>query len=332
MTSRGSAAFRQRHPSPTSFVRLLFALCVAAMLPGAAYARPLDAPVWGVHVCTLPHYDAARLVCRQRDTTLSTGAFADAQLSITGRSGARFTSDTIAANLLMRGRDGATAMGSITLSVGTADTARSLPLVDAFMAFGVEPLAGRTYVVQATERDGSQTISLGSASFTLRPSAIAPALVPPSGNPSVVVVKRYGAALRASASSEAPIETILPCGTRVTLISQHQGWYRVFRASPTAIGWVGGLRVAMAYPAPTYSCAGAVTYQVGDRVRTQVPTGCLSLRSSPSRQASYAHCVANGHIYVITNGPIEVAGEDWFGVYSSSTGGGWSLARYLQRV
>jgi hypothetical protein len=285
-----------------------------------------------VRVCTSAHYDPAHLLCLRSDTALSTGAFADAELSITGRSGARFTSDTITLTLLMATGGGTTAMGNLVLSVGTGDTARSLSLVDAFLGFGVEPLAGRIYMVRATEKDGSAVMPLGTAIFTLRTSSIAPAQVPPSGNPRAVVIKRYGAALRAYPSSEAPIQTILPCGAQVTLMSQGQGWYRVFVASPTAIGWVGGARVALLRRTPAYSCAGAVTYQVGDHVRTQVPTGCLSLRSSPSRQAPYTHCVANGHLYVITNGPIEVAGEDWFGVFSPSTGGGWCLARYLSRA
>ncbi|MGH2409300.1 MAG: SH3 domain-containing protein, partial [Chloroflexota bacterium] len=263
------------------------------------------------------------------DTALSTSAFADALLSITGRSGDTFTSNTITLTLLLRTQNRSVPMGSIILSVGPGDRARSLPLVDAFISFGVEPLTNRTYIAEATEKDGIREIPLGSARFTLLPSAIAPDLVPPSGNPSLVVIKRYGAALRAAPSSDAPILSILPCGAKVTIIGQHQGWYRVFKTGPAAIGWAGGLRVALVGSAPAYNCAGAVTYQVGERVRTHVSTGCLSLRSSPSLQAPYAHCVANGHSYVITNGPIEVAGEDWFGLFSPSTGGGWSLARYL---
>lgn len=329
---RDITAFRLWRRAPRVFARLLLVLSLAVLVPGAALARSAGAAVWGVHVCTQHHYDSARLVCRQSDPALSSGDFADAQLSISGRGGAAFTSDTLTLSLLLVSGNSTTTMGRLVLSVGTGDTTRSLPLVDAFMAFGVEPIAGRTYEVQATEKDGARAVPLGSMLFTLRPSPIAPALVPPSGNPRVVVIKRYGAALRAYPSSDAPIQTILPCGTQVTLINQSQGWYRVFQANPTRIGWVGGLRVAMVGAAPAFSCAGAVTYQVGDRVRTQVPTGCLSLRATPSRQAAYAHCVGNGHIYVITNGPIEVAGEDWFGVYSASTGGGWSLARYLYRA
>jgi hypothetical protein len=293
-----------------------------------------DASGWGVHVCTGSHYDPARLVCRQSDIALSTSAFANAQLSITGRSGAKFTSGTLKLTLVTRTHTGDIPLGNLILSVGSGDNARSLALVDAFIAFGVEPSASRTYVVKATEWDGADTIQMGSAIFTLRRSGIAPALVPPSGNPRVVVTKRHGAALRANPSSDAPIQVIVPCGTQLTLVGQTQGWYRVFKTKPAAFGWVSGLRMTPLGSAPAFICAGAVTYQVGDRVRTHVPTGCLSLRSSPSRQASYAHCVANGHIYAITNGPIEVAGEDWFGVFSASTGaaGPWlaiSIGRSL---
>ncbi|MGH2388276.1 MAG: SH3 domain-containing protein [Chloroflexota bacterium] len=330
--TRGNSAAWQRQRFPGSFARLFAVVCMAMLLPGTAHARSVGASVWGVHVCTGAHYDAARLVCRQSAKALSTGAFAGAQLSITGRSGAKFTSGTLRLTLLTRTHAGAVPLGKLILSVGPADHTRSLALVDAFIAFGVEPSAGRTYVVEATERDGSSDILLGSAAFTLRPSGIAPDQVPPAGNPRLVVIKGYGAALRVNPSSDAPIQVIVPCGAQLTILSQSQGWYRVFRSSPAAIGWVGGLRVAPLAGAPAFSCAGAVTYQVGERVRTHVPTGCLSLRSSPARQASYAHCVANGHIYAITNGPIEVAGEDWFGVFSPSTGGGWVLARYLSRA
>lgn len=328
----GSLAAWRRQRCPGPFARLCFVVCLAIVWPGIAQARSLGASLWGVHVCTGSHYDSAHLVCRLGDTALSTSAFATAQLSITGRSGAKFTSGTLRLTMLSRTRTGDLPLGNLILSVGAGDTARSVALVDAFTAFNVEPSAGRTYVVKATEQQGADTILLGRAIFTLRRSSIAPALVPPSGNPGVVVTMRYGAALRANPSSDAPIQVIVPCGTQLTLVGQTQGWYHVFKTKPAAFGWVGGLRVAPLGSAPAFSCAGAVTYQVGDRVRTHVATGCLSLRSSPSPQAPYVHCVANGHIYAITNGPIEVAGEDWFGVFSASTGSGWSLARYLQQA
>ncbi len=150
----------------------------------------------------------------------------------------------------------------------------------------------------------------------------------PTGTSTLVVIKRYGAVLRAHPSSDAPIEGTLPCGMDLSMLDAASGWYHVTTKSAMT-GWVGGLRVTVLSSKPQYSCADAVTYPVGTHVSTYVPTGCLSLRSEPSRQAPYAHCVANDHIYVITNGPIEVRGEDWFGVYSPSTDGGWSLAKYL---
>jgi hypothetical protein len=63
-----------------------------------------------------------------------------------------------------------------------------------------------------------------------------------------------------------------------------------------------------------------------------VPTGCLSLRYSPSRTARYDSCVSNNHVYTIENGPIEVSGDDWFEVWSPSTGDGWTLAQYLYAI
>ncbi|MGH2410550.1 MAG: hypothetical protein ACRDGS_09300, partial [Chloroflexota bacterium] len=208
------AAFWRRR-SPGSFLRPLLVLCLAALLRGTAHARPAGAAAWGVHVCARSHYDPTHLLCRKNDTALSTSAFASAQLSISGRSGGSFTSDTLTVTLGMRTQSGVTAMGSTILSVGTGDTARSLPLVDAFISFGVEPLANRIYVATATERAGTRDIPLGSAVFSLLPSSISPDLVPPSGNPSLVVIKLYGAALRAYRSSDAPIQSILPCGAKV---------------------------------------------------------------------------------------------------------------------
>lgn len=51
--------------------------------------------------------------------------------------------------------------------------------------------------------------------------------------------------------------------------------------------------------------------------------------SPPTYKAAYHYCVRNFHDYTVINGPIEVAGEDWFGVTSRSTGSGWVLAMYL---
>ena len=142
----------------------------------------------------------------------------------------------------------------------------------------------------------------------------------------LVVSLPYGAALHLYPSSDAPDLVNLGCGTRLTVLGSTSGWYHV-EVTDGPAGWVGAARVAVGAVRP--SCSNVVTYQVGERVITQVASGCLSLRRTPSRQASYTHCVANGHVYTITTGPIAVAGEDWFGVWSLSTGAGWSLALYL---
>lgn len=74
----------------------------------------------------------------------------------------------------------------------------------------------------------------------------------------------------------------------------------------------------------------ALSIHVGEYVETYVATGCLSLCATPSRSAATLTCVSNGHAYVIVNGPLDPGtGEDWFEVYSSSTGGGWALAEHL---
>lgn len=76
-------------------------------------------------------------------------------------------------------------------------------------------------------------------------------------------------------------------------------------------------------------CAGAITFQIGQPAITRVQSGCLSLRTDPSRDAAFTHCVSNGHVYTLVNGPLAVDGEDWFEVTSPSTGAGWCLAQFL---
>ncbi len=228
--------------------------------------------------------------------------------------------------LEQRTADGFAELGRLSLDVGLADTVTTLQLRTAFTRLGVQPLVGTTYRVEADETNGSQQLLLGVAVFALR--AAAPAVVTSGGTQALVIIKQYGAALRSYPSSDAPIQTTLSCGARVASFDLQNGWYHV-RTAAGSVGWVGGARAAPVAGAPTYNCSNAITYQVGTRVVTHVASGCLSLRATPSRQATYAHCVPNGHVYVIINGPISVAGEDWFGVFSSSTGSGWSLANYL---
>jgi hypothetical protein len=119
------------------------------------------------------------------------------------------------------------------------------------------------------------------------------------------------------------------CGTVLPVIDSNSGWYEVQWAGNAV--WVGGARVAI-LGAGSSSCSNARTFQIGDQVVTYVPTGCLSLRYSPSRTAGYDSCVSNNHVYIIENGPIDVGGDDWFEVWSPSTGDGWALAQYLYTI
>jgi hypothetical protein len=143
----------------------------------------------------------------------------------------------------------------------------------------------------------------------------------------VVVVKQYGAALRVAPSSEADIVVTASCGETLSVVSARDGWYEVYTRAQYL--WVGGARVADVARPPAFSCREAVTFQVFDTVETFVVTGCLSLRAFASRTAPFEYCVTNGHRYTILNGPIEVAGEDWFEVWSAETGSGWVLAQFI---
>ncbi len=149
----------------------------------------------------------------------------------------------------------------------------------------------------------------------------------------VTVVKQYGAALRSVPSSDARIKVMLGCGAYLQVLGENSGWYYVSYTddvTPTTTGWVGKARVGSANTPLTRICANAVTFRIGEHVYTQVATGCLSLRVSPSRSAVYHYCVSNYHDYVVVNGPIGVAQDDWFEVTSRSTGTGWALAQYLR--
>lgn len=149
-----------------------------------------------------------------------------------------------------------------------------------------------------------------------------------AGLPDVLVVTmQYGAALHQAPSSDSPIAVTASCGEYLSVVGAQDGWYRVY--SRAIYLWVGGARVADASLVASPDCSNAVTYQVDDWVSTSVPSGCLSQRSSPSRSASYTHCVENGTIYQIASGPIASGGEDWFEVWSADNGGGWMLAQFL---
>jgi S1-C subfamily serine protease len=197
------------------------------------------------------------------------------------------------------------------------------------VSFGLTDAQGLNFAVAATHARALAS-SAGTATVPPSPTVIRSTPMPSAGGRTVVVARQYGAAIRASPTSDARIVTILPCGTLLRVVSSSQGWLRVTTETPPrSEGWVGEARTADAGIAPAVDCRGAVTFQVNDQVLTRVQTGCLSLRDAPSRSAAILRCVENGTRYTILNGPVEVSGEDWFQVQSPALGTGWSLAQFL---
>lgn len=150
------------------------------------------------------------------------------------------------------------------------------------------------------------------------------------------VVKPLGAAVRSAPSSAQAnnIHFVADCNDVFPVVGTNGPWIQVWATgSPFGtsgdFGWIGSARVAVGPDPPPVNCAGAVTYQLGARVVTSVPSGCLSLRERPSRNAEYEHCVGNGHLYYVINGPMEVSGEDWLEVFSDATGRGWVLGEFV---
>lgn len=142
------------------------------------------------------------------------------------------------------------------------------------------------------------------------------------------VMKPHGAAVRVAPSSDATIMFHKPCGDLWPVLAQQRGWVRI--QTDAGPGWVGGARVAVGSPPPWADCSNARFLYTTAYVTTFVPTGCLSLRDRPSREAAILDCVSNGHLYLVTDGPFDPGtGEDWFEVYSPATGSGWALADHL---
>jgi S1-C subfamily serine protease len=165
---------------------------------------------------------------------------------------------------------------------------------------------------------------------TLPPPTASTRLEPP---PTMITInKKYGAALRASPASSAPILVNAGCGVTLPVTQSQGGWYQVTVFGVTA--WVGAAR---GVPGPAVAagvCAGAPVppYQMGDVVRSQVASGCLSVRPEPSSNAPVTECVPNGYRFVLVNGPVETQGQDWFGVANATTKlNGWARTDFLVR-
>jgi len=203
--------------------------------------------------------------------------------------------------------------------------------------WGIERAGGR--VVQgvnfAIPSDLAQGFVESARTGQLQPAATAPtefAAVPlPTGV--LVVNKRFGAALRSQASSDAAVVMMIGCGQAIEKLEETAGgWFRV-RAGGS-VGWVGSARVEAGSYVPAGTCAGAPLppYGLGEIVRAQVQSGCLSIRPSPSTSSAIRACLPSGHALRLTNGPIFTDGEDWYAVSSVTSGqSGWTRAVYLVR-
>jgi len=142
------------------------------------------------------------------------------------------------------------------------------------------------------------------------------------------VSKRFGAAVRAAPSSDAPALFNAGCGDVFPVMVIQGGWVQVqTEAGPS---WIGGGRVVVGGAPASVDCSDERFFGLATSATTAVTTGCLSLRARPSREAAMLGCVENGHMYTIIDGPFDPGtGEDWIRVSSPSTGTGWALAQYL---
>jgi S1-C subfamily serine protease len=193
------------------------------------------------------------------------------------------------------------------------------------------PVQGINFAIPADlAQSFVQSARSGQLVATASPTPIPP---PVTTGPVLVVNKRFGAALRASPSSDAAIVASVGCGQPLEQLEERAGgWFRV--SAGGLQGWVGGARVQPGSVAPAGACAGAPNppYTIGEQVRAQVQSGCLSVRTTPSGNAQTTACVQSGYAFTLTNGPIEVSGEDWFGVRGIATNlSGWTRAAYLVR-
>jgi len=146
--------------------------------------------------------------------------------------------------------------------------------------------------------------------------------------PQARVIRQFGANVRAEPGGDAEVLDTVSCGDVLPVIGFQDGWVHVIDGDID--GWIGGSRVAVGSPPAPAHCEGARTFYLGEEVATSVKTGCLSLRNEPSEDARMLSCVKNGHEYTIWNGPFDPGtGDDWFFVYSPSTGYGYVLAKYL---
>jgi uncharacterized protein YgiM (DUF1202 family) len=101
-------------------------------------------------------------------------------------------------------------------------------------------------------------------------------------------------------------------------------WYQV-RVQNVGDGWV--IRDLIA-PAP-FNANPAGEFNVDDTVEA---TQTINLRPRPGLAQGVISTLGAGSPLVISQPPVEVTGFIWYGVYSTSVGGGWVVEDYLRLV
>jgi len=201
-------------------------------------------------------------------------------------------------------------------------------LIDALLVAGLGYLLLASSTHAATLMSASDTTAAYGQPYPSGYQGVQGDVTAVRATPQARIIKPFGAAFRAAPSSDSAVLASLACGAVLRVIGFEDGWVQVLYDDKP--GWVGGGRVAVGTPPAPADCDGGYPFWVGQYVGTFVETGCLSLRAAPSRDAQMLACVGSGHEYEIVDGPFDPGtGEDWYAVYSRSTGSGWVLARYL---
>lgn len=163
----------------------------------------------------------------------------------------------------------------------------------------------------------------------------------PTGAPVkwATVKERFGAALRASPSSDADIVLTKKCGDALEVVSTTtDGWVEVKgplgRAAGGQTGYVGYARVTIGPQPATPTCSDALTFTVGSTAVAADAKGCVDIMPRGSRTELSLICYQNGQRLQILNGPNNFSGnDDWFKVRTmtgpSPALEGWALATSL---
>lgn len=132
-----------------------------------------------------------------------------------------------------------------------------------------------------------------------------------------------GVNLRVAAGTDSNVVTTLASGTAVTITggptqSDGQTWWAV-RTAANGDGWV-----TQNYLTLGGAGAGPARVIYGTSL-TSMP-----IRSRPGNQWATISTVGTGVQVQVTDGPLQVEGQTWYGVYRQGFGGGWSLASQLR--